>query len=528
MIAPTLTRYCEMDSNTSGVFRGLANLCLEPPIARTEEPLRENSADPKGISRSSNIPCPESLSYLPYQTEGIAYALDRPAVLIADEMGLGKTVQAIGIANAIEKIERVLIVCPASLKLNWLRELDRWLVKPIGFEIADGKRWPHSAGVIANYEILHRYPRVAAKEWDLVIFDEAHYCKNPRAKRTKVAFGIPAQRKVLLTGTPITNRPAELFPLLNYLDPVRWNNFFQFARRYADARRTRFGWDFSGASHLEELHRILRGSVMIRRLKADVLSELPPKRRQIIVLPADQAKAAVESEREFLSREAAILESINLPEIIAASNQFNDSQVSRNAISALAELSRLRHQTAVAKAPCIAENVLAAAEQGPVVVFGHHKDVLKEIYRRLEKEGIRTAVVTGSMSVADRQASVDAFQGERVDVILGTIGAMGVGHTLTRSCHVIFAELDWVPANMSQAEDRCHRIGQPNPVLIQHFVLDGSLDAQMAEVLIRKQSVIDQALDSGGGGRNPFSAYRPLRFRESSHNKRYEQITPKS
>ena len=457
------------------------------------------------------IPCPDGLAYLPYQRGGIAYGMARKAVLIGDEMGLGKTIQAIGIINATPDARRVLVVCPASLKLNWVREIRKWRTNPdLTVELADGKTFPEASVVVINYDVLSKHTKGAlSQEFDIAIFDEAHYCKNGKAARTKAAFGdrktnwpgIRAKRRILLTGTPLTNRPVELFSLLNYLDPARWPSVFSFGKRYCAGFQGGWGWDFTGSSNLEELQNIMRETVMVRRLKADVLTELPPKRRQIVHLARNGAAKAVEAEQRAYEAGQERREHLALAvELSKASSDPADYAAAVEAMgeaakAAFAEISKLRHDTALAKVPYVIEHALAAAAEAPIVIFAHHKDVLSQIKEGLTAEGHRCVSVTGDDAITDRQASVDTFQRGEAQVILGTLGAMAVGHTLTRSAHVIFAELDWVPANVSQAEDRTHRIGQEQRVLIQHLVFDGSLDARMAEILVEKQEIIDRAMD---------------------------------
>jgi len=426
----------------------------------------------KAVDSDIDIPVPQGLAYLPYQRGGIAYAMSRPATLFGDEMGLGKTIQAIGVMN-VSPPETVLIVCPASLKLNWKRELEKWLVVPRRIDIVNGGGEPMPSDpdvVIINYDVLTKHSEaLLGRTWGLVIMDEAHYAKNPKAQRTKVATKIKGLRRLMLTGTPITNRPIELQPIAGYLDPTNFGNFFKFARRYADAHKGRWGWDFSGSSNLGELQRRLRESIMVRRLKSDVLKELPPKQRQVIVLPGDSFEAQLDA--EFAALEEAA-ERVTSPQVL------------------FQELSRVRHLMAVAKIPEIVEHLNTIDH--PVVVMAHHKDVVAGIAEGCEQ---RVVTLTGDSSTEERQGAVDAFQNGDAQVFIGTIGAAGVGITLTAASHVLFAELDWVPGNVSQAEDRCHRIGQTDSVLVQHLVIDGSIDARMTEVLVEKQRVLDAALD---------------------------------
>lgn len=427
------------------------------------------------------------------------------------------TIQGIGVANATGG-RKILIVCPASLRINWMRELEKWLVdKTLTIAIADTKKgWPDADVVIVNYDILKRFhAQLRAIEWDLIIADEAHYLKNQKAQRTVEVVGRPekyvkgkkqeavtplkAKRRVFLTGTPILNRPIELWPLLSYLDPKNWNHFFRFASRYCAAYNNGYGWDFSGKSNLDELQQKLRETIMVRRLKRDVLKELPAKTRQIITLPANGASKAIDAERKAIEAYEDRLFDLRVALELAKASE-DDGAYERAAAklraetrAAFDEIAKKRHETAVAKVPYVVEHLLNAGEK--IVVFAHHKDVIASIRQGLEAEGRKVVTVTGDMSKEARQEAIDAFQtGDATDII-GTFGAMSVGYTLTASSHVVFAEIDWTPGIMSQAEDRAHRIGQINAVLVQHIVLDGSIDANLVQTIVGKQKIIDEALD---------------------------------
>jgi SWI/SNF-related matrix-associated actin-dependent regulator 1 of chromatin subfamily A len=465
------------------------------------------------------VPVPVGLEFMPFQLAGIAFAQGKAGVLLADEMGLGKTIQALGMVNADPKIERVLVVCPASLRLNWQREAEKWLVRPFAVTIAQGSDFPEAPSPwmqVINYDILKRHhDRLRADEWDMLILDECHYLKNSRAQRTQEVLGkrnksgwrlspIPARRKVFLTGTPIVNRPVELWPIVNGLDPERWPSFWNYAQRYCGAKYNGYGWDFRGASNLPELQDILRSTVMVRRLKAEVLSDLPAKRRQVLELPANGNQSLVQEEREaFELHQSRAAELTALVEISQASENPADYQEAVETLRAevgvaFSEISQLRHNTAVAKIPAVLEHVIqAVGGSGQVVVFAHHQDVVDGLRSGLEEAGIASVSFAGRDTIKARDEAVRSFQESSVAVFIGSIQAAGVGLTLTAASHVVFAELDWVPGNMTQAEDRCHRIGQADSVLVQHVVLAGSLDAQMAHTLIAKQAVIDQALDTG-------------------------------
>ena len=766
-----------------------------------------------------DIPSPEGLEYLPYQRAGIAFALEREATLLGDEMGLGKTIQAIGIINATPDMKRVLVICPASLRLNWARELRKWLVRCLSVGIAFGPRLPGTDIVVCNYDILGRHRLLLGSlEWDLLVVDECfpagtivetdrgplpidqivndrlpvqalsvssdneveyksvtryirkpqpetllrishshgelvctpnheiqtsngyasaeeiavgdrlrmvrgniripgisgapvlqhtvrgsleskartaitgsseternqggehktrdeeagclgtyeatefrpgisrqtggrvetserpimdraargqrddyppagvavrgskaarrsdgvrdthrtrqaslrqssdllqsrsgysrtqagyrggrekpqaqkmevsrppqgistesvrvvsievlergsgqrsqdsfvynievagnhnyfadgilvgncHYLKNPKALRTKAVLGawhkekakrikpIQAKRRLFLTGTPIVNRPIELHPILKSIDNKRWGNRFEYAKRYCSAYHNGYGWDFSGASHLDELQDKLRSTCMVRRLKADVLTDLPAKRRQVIEIPANGASDVIAEEQAIAAKHESRMATLRVTvELAKASDDPRDydravEKLIEGQREEFAEIAKARKRTAIAKAPYVIDHINDILESGDtkVVLFTHHHEVTDQF---LAEFGSRCVKLDGRNSMVSRDASVTRFQtDDHVRVFIGGIKAAGVGLTLTASAHVVFAELDWVPGNMTQAEDRCHRIGQVNSVLVQHLVLEGSIDARMANTLVSKQAVIDKALD---------------------------------
>lgn len=476
----------------------------------------------------AEIPVPAGLAYLPYQTAGIAYAAARESTLIADEMGLGKTIQAIGVINADASIRGVLVVCPSSLRLNWQRELAKWLVRPLTIEVLDEHRPLPTADaqvVVVNYERARKdevRAALMARTWDLLVVDEAHRIKNPKAQQTVCVLGKPARkdepaipglvsrarRKVFLTGTPVLNRPIELHPLLATLAPSEFGNFMGFARRYCDAKqemiRVRGGyksvWNFDGASNLAELQERMRATCMIRRLKADVLTELPAKRRQIVVIPTNGAGKAVQAEQATWASHEDVIYSAQAE--VETADAAGDDLAYEAAVARLVEARRVafgaisgaRRAVAMAKVDAVIEHVEDALEgTTKVILFAHHHDVIAALAAHF---GSAAVVVTGETALADRQTAVDRFQTDSsVKLFIGSIGACREGLTLTAASTVIFAELDWVPANMSQAEDRAHRIGQTQSVLVQYLVIDGSLDAKIAHTLVEKQAIADAALD---------------------------------
>lgn len=473
----------------------------------------------RAIDSNENIPAPEGKTYLPFQRAGIAYALRRQNTLIADEMGLGKTIQALGLINAKESIKRTLVITRASLKLNWKREAQAWLLRETNIEVIDESTWtPNSLFgdeeqfVIVNHdrlrnpELLHT---LMLLDWDLLVVDEAQDLKNPKAHRTIAVLGAKENKKkmkaavtglrakakqlLFLTGTPISNRPVESQTLLAALDPSF--DGFWFLKRYCDAKKVWVGgkngkevWDFSGSSNLEELQNRARSTVMIRRLKSEVLKELPPKTYQNIELPADEFK-------KILAKE----EKAGITEFVAKAMLDEDTdsyEMLAKKLMTDGPWSTVRRELGVAKVPFVIEHVKAMLNDGveKVIVFAHHKEVIAQLCEAFAETGCVS--ITGSTDMDARQQAVDYFQNSpAIRVFVGNIIAAGAGITLTASSNVVFAEQDPVPGNMDQAADRAHRIGQVDNVLVQNLIVEGSLDAYICEMLAKKRTVIAKALD---------------------------------
>jgi SWI/SNF-related matrix-associated actin-dependent regulator 1 of chromatin subfamily A len=412
-------------------------------------------------------------------------------------MGLGKTIQVLAAVNTL-RLRRVLVVCPKTLVLNWQSEAKKWLtdLKPYVFRNGNGC----DGFYIVNYEKLAKIDFDG--ELDCLVVDESHYVKNPKAQRSKRVEQLAgrAKRVWLLTGTPIPNRPIELFHPLKILRHPLADNWFYFAKRYCDAYQSKWGWVVDGAANLDELQEKLRSTVMIRRKKQDVLTELPAKVRQIVVLNADGYRDALADELGVWQRyEDALVEYQAKVELARAEGEEAYARAVAElrdaARHAFEEISRARHRLALAKVDDVVEHVKDIAEQHKVVVFAHHHDVIDKIANALAEFGC--VVVDGRVPAEQRQERIQRFQTDpNCRVYVGSITASGVGVTLTAASHVVFAELDWVPGNITQAEDRLHRIGQKDTVFVQHLVVDGSLDARMAKVLVEKQRVADEALDA--------------------------------
>ena len=509
-----------------------------PEVKAHLDAIGEEQERTKALSRAASldveIPAPPGVTYFPFQKAGISFCADRPAVLLGDAMGLGKTYQALGMLNMKPDIHTVLVVCPATLKLNWRNEARHVLLPELHYDIAViDTKWSaqslraffmqgcqrHLMAII-NYDILHKFcgtvafatagrKRVETLTFlegfgvDQIIVDEAQYIRTETARRSKAVRGVTAKRKLLLTGTPIVNRPKELFPLLHYLDPFTWNNFYQYGMRFCDGHNNGYGMDFSGASNLPELHDRLRSSLLVRRLKSEVLQEMPLLTRQVIELPCNGAAGAVAREQQAIAARQASLVALRAAVELAKAGEDEEGyalavkQLKAGAKAAFTEMAALRHDTALAKLPQAIDHIKTCLEEtDKLIVFFWHHDVCHALQKELAD--FHPVTITGEVtSMQARQAAVERFQRDPAcRVFLGSITAAGVGITLTAASHEIFVELSWVPGEISQAEKRADRIGQTEPVLVQHLVLEGSLDATMARTIVAKQAVIDAALDS--------------------------------
>lgn len=457
----------------------------------------------------------------PFQRAGIAWGLRYPKTIIGDEPGLGKTVQALGILY-IAQAWPVVIVSPATMKEHWKRHLMEWChLESKDVLIASG-RTPLSPtqldrlglrAVCINYDILPYWLKsLHTLRAAAVIIDESHQIKNAQTKRCQACLELAkdAERVYPLTGTPLLNRPRELAPQLAIIGATdSYGGEFKFLLRYCnghkEAIRVRSGkvkqiWNFNGASHLDELRKNLRGrGHLIRRLKSEVMKELPPKRRRVIEV-SDHGVDIASDHATYERHQRLIAELTAAAEIAKASD---DPYVYANAIASLREgakasfdeVAKECHNTAVKTAPFVIEHVENLLDQvDKCFVFARHHDVVDALAAAFAK--YKPAMVTGRTPTDNRQAEVDRFwQDPLCRVFIGSEAARE-GINLSNTANVIIAEQIWVPGYMNQIEDRPHRRGQKNSVLVDHLVLAGSAAAQMIRTRIAKQDIIDKALDA--------------------------------
>jgi SWI/SNF-related matrix-associated actin-dependent regulator 1 of chromatin subfamily A len=438
----------------------------------------------------------------PHQIEGVAFLLGRRRAILADDMGLGKTRQAIvSLRHLTPPGGPRLVVCPASVKRNWAREIEVVMPGASTLVIEGAAPIPLTAEwVIVNYDILGRhFEDLRRVPWTALVFDEAHYLKNHTSARSKLsrqltdtaAATTPALAVQLLTGTPLTSRPRDLFVLLQLAAHPLGRSFLSFAKRYCAAEKGEYGWKTGGASNIEELTVQLHG-IMLRRSKDDVLA-LPPKLRTWlpVEVPSGTGARAVKKVFELLAGKDS------------RPAQSREVEFRRRG-KLLAFLVEARQALAIAKAAATLDFVRGAIDQGEKVIVFSCFDI--PIQKLAKEFGDAAIVVTGKTPTAMRQPLVDRFQNDPgARVFIANIIAGGTGLNLTAATQVVFNDLDWVPTNHWQAEDRAYRIGQTRTVNVTYFVARNTIDDFVHAVLETKAALVSaivegDALAPGAGG----------------------------
>jgi len=428
----------------------------------------------------------------PHQIEGVAFLLGRRRAILADDMGLGKTRQAIVSLRHAAPGGPYLVVCPASVKRNWAREIEQ-AAPGASVRVVEGNGAApiaDSEWTIVNYDVLSKHAGALGRvPWAGLVFDEAHYLKNHTSARSKLARQLAAHAEAnatrepavyLLTGTPLTNRPRDLFVLLQLVGHSLGRSFLSFAKRYCAAEKTDYGWKTDGASNLEELTVQLHG-VMLRRSKDHVLT-LPPKLRTWLPVDVPAGTGA---------REIRDVVALLLGRNVGGASVQDDS---RARTQLLALLTKARQKLAVAKVGATADFVSGAIDQGEkVIVFSCFDEPLQSLAKDL---GDAAVLLTGRTPTSKRQALVDRFQeDDTVRVFLANIIAGGIGLNLTAASQVVFNDLDWVPANHWQAEDRAYRIGQTRTVNVTYVVGSGTVDDFVQAVLETKGALVNAVVE---------------------------------
>lgn len=423
----------------------------------------------------------------PFQKEGVSFIESRGGkVLIGDEMGLGKTAQALAWLQLHPELRPVVIIVPASLKLNWLKEISIWMQSEQTHIISGQKAYPlpHKSIFIINYDILPAWVEEFKKaDISTIILDESHYIKNSTAKRSKAVIKLCKNIKhvIALSGTPIINRPIEFYNTIKIIEPGLFPSRWKFAHEFCGARHNGFGWDFNGATKTTELHNLLTSTIMIRRKKEDVLKDLPPKIRSVVPLE-------IENYEEYKFAESDIISWIRENEGKEKAEKAKQAEV----LVAFEKLKQLAINGKIKQCIKWIENFLESDQK--LVVFATHKKTINLLMDHFNKIAVK---LDGSTPADQRQIVVEQFQNdEKIRLFVGNIKAAGIGITLTAASNVCFLELPWTPGEAEQAEDRCHRIGQKaSSINIYYLIANGTIEEDIAEIISKKQKVLTAILD---------------------------------
>lgn len=440
----------------------------------------------------------------PYQIQCVQEMEDfNGRALLALPMGSGKSLTALLYLYNHPEISPVIVVCPASIKWVWESEVRKHLGERV--EVLEGRTVKTSPIlhkvriVICNYDILHNWLSfLKALNPQMIIFDESHYLGGRKTLRTsaskELCKGIP--KVFALSGTPLINRPAELWPTLNILRPEKWPNFFQFAHKHCNAR-FKFGhWDFSGASKLKELHEQLSRNVLVRRTEKEIFKDLPPMTRSIIPLDIDNKSDYNKALRDFIEW----LKETNPDRVYSACRAEKIVQ--------LGYLLRLAAIGKVSKACDWIDNYLDNEEK--LLIFAVHKKVLSALEEKYANICVR---VDGSVTGRKRQLAFDRFNKvKKTRLLLGNIDAAGVGWSCTATSDVAIVEMGWSPGKLMQAEKRVYGKNRGLPgrkgrswLLVAHT----TIEEKLCSILQKKQKVISKTLD-GGRVRNEMEVYDQL------------------
>jgi len=443
---------------------------------------------------------------LPFQKEGVGFIESRNgSALIADEQGLGKTIQALGYLEIHPEIRPILIVVPASVKINWQREALKWVSENNKIHILSGKNpysLPKADIYIINYDILgdakwnEKKKEYELKGWvpslinckfKLIIGDEIQRIKSSSAQRSRAMMYLSKHiaKRQALSGTPIKNKAIEFFNSINFVNPQLFPNYWNFGEEFANKVYNHFstsGFSFEGSRNADKLHRILKETIMIRRLKEEVLKDLPPKIRAVVPMEIVNQKVYDEKMDEF---KKWIEGTYTTKNGTIKSNEENPA-------APMVLLEKMRQATLLGKIDACIEWIEDFIESGKkLIVFATHIETLNILQKKFKNISVR---VDGGTK--DRQSQVDAFwNDDKIQLFLGNIIAAGEGLNLQIASDVAFIEYTFVPTDHVQAEDRAHRINQKDNVTAWYLVAANTVEEKLVEILNDKAKILDQILD---------------------------------
>ncbi len=426
-----------------------------------------------------------------HQKVAIEKLLANDRFILADDMGVGKTTSAI-IASLESEAKKILIICPASLKINWQREIENYSDRKV--LIVEGKKWGSTFDYyIINYDIIKNYHSMESvalgeeirqpilkEKFDLVIIDEAHYISNPTAQRTKLINDIVEKipKVWLLSGTPMTSRPINYYNILKIVQSPIALNWQSYVKRYCGGYQfTVKGkkiWNTGGATNLDELRERTK-NIVLRRMKTDIL-DLPDK----IITPI------------FLDLKSTFYDE-ELEDFMRITNENKNKESLSITIN---RLMKVRQVIAYEKVEHTSEIIDRCLDQDKkIIVFTNFTMTLDMLHEKYKKNSV---ILDGRMSKEKRQQSVDRFQNEdKIKIFFSNIIAGGVGITLTAAEVVIMNDLSFVPAHHSQAEDRAFRYGQKKNVIVYYPIFENTIEKIVYNILNKKKNIIDQVMGDG-------------------------------
>lgn len=436
-----------------------------------------------------------------HQIEGIEFLKSRVSAILADDMGMGKTRTTIMAVGSMPG--GTIVICPASIKINWKREIETVLPESKIFIIESGskKEIPQEIEwLIVNYDLVGKYQQelyeLAQEVMPNLVIDEAHYIKSKKAIRSKntLAIASVAKRVFCLTGTPVLNRPIELFNLLKATGHDLGKNASKYSKRYCNGHLEiifkkngnviRY-WDETGSSNTPELKELTKDHIL-RRMKGDVM-DLPPK-----IISIQPCELSREWKKEY---EMAWDKYLEWVETNPEGKDIDNILDARH----LVEINKLKQVCSYSKVKRIVEDIKNIVDQDQkVVVFSQYTKTIDDILTELRSSKIGCVRLTGQDDMSARQDAVDQFQNnDDCKVFVANIKAAGVGITLTKASVVIFADMDWSPEIHRQAEDRVHRIGTTGTVNIYYYVAEQTIEEDIITILENKRRMIDELMEGG-------------------------------
>lgn len=457
---------------------------------------------------------------MPFQNVAVRYADMQSGLLIADEMGLGKTIEALAIVARKGFEDNFIVVCPAIARLTWEYEINKWLPDVSVAVALDSKsstvRNIKNANVaIVSYNLMTKFKQALIERGSgAIIMDESHYIKNAKSQRSKATLSVAKniQCRLALTGTPLLNRPIEIanqLDAIGHLDAT-FGGFWSFAKRYCNAHKEGWGWNFDGASNSDELNKKLLSSCMVRRKKEDVLTDLPPKRRAVVSVGLSNTpeynqviKDIRENVREDARKsliEEALRQGLKDKDLTVFVESNIDKKIEALDSSEMLRLiNKLRQCAAKGKVSDTIDWVLDFCDSGEkLVVFAHHKDVQEKIFKGLSGAGLNVGHIFSTDSAENRQRAIESFQKGDMQVIVCSLQAASTNITLTASTNVFFHELDWKPGTLLQAEGRCLRIGtstEVSSVNMWYALAKNTIDSELYRMIADKFEVISEVTD---------------------------------